>query len=280
MKKIITVILVLALMTTFVIPASAFNFDQRVSEELNEVSKVILELQDEFGVLQIVSEELPNGDVVLTQYLNGVVNDVAFIDNNGLEDDGLEDASDDFFSASSFLQDGNTPILRAGSAMLGTINYVALTGSGTVRYGLKVHCSESYPIQTTYVINGWVGSVVNLLSVLSSGLSIPTFVASSALSNILANAGINVVGGSITTALSTTVASLRTTYSYTVTDKANTSHQNTATSYRYDVNDQTYHTNGTYYDGYSPADWRSTAMGLWFHNMLFAYSNFSIESWQ
>jgi hypothetical protein len=273
MKKIISIVLVAAIMATFVVPASAF--EKRITGGIEDVGggNIILELQDELGLLQIVSNELPNGDIVLVQYLNGVVTDEILID------DSESDVA--YTTYSNLTNDDLQPILMAGSAMLGTINYVALTGgTGTVHYGLKVHCSESYPVQSTYTINGWTGTVVSLIAILVSGLSVPTFVASAVVNSIIAAAGITVIGGAITAALSTTVAALKTTYSYTVIDKANSSHTNSATSYRYDVNDQQYYTGATYYDGYSPANWGTTAMGLWFHNMLFAYSNFSIESWQ
>ena len=62
-------------------------------------------------------------------------------------------------------------------------------------------------------------------------------------------------------------------YTWTLTDTINTSHKKTVYGYSYYITDVKSAVQGqTYYEGYTPNDWGTTALATWFHNEMFSYS--------
>lgn len=163
-------------------------------------------------------------------------------------------------------------------ATLGTIRYRAALDTGPIYYGLR--CSyTSTNSNTTYTINNYVGTLVDLVSILVSATNIVASIGTTVIRRICISAGITIMGGWIKSALSTTVSSAKTDYTWTLVDTTDSGHTKNVYGAKYYITDSNYHTGETYYEGYVPDDWGTQALAVWFHNEMFTYSAWGVEGW-
>lgn len=167
---------------------------------------------------------------------------------------------------------------RATTVNKGTINFRAIVSTGYTYYGLK--CSYSYSSgNSTYTIKSFAGKLVDLVSLVVSAISLPSSIASTALKKICVSAGISIVGGALSSALTTTMACRKTSYIWTLTDTTNSSHTGKMYGYKYYITDSEYNTGNTYSDGWTPDEWKTSGLASSFHDHMFSYSAWDVVSW-
>jgi len=292
LKKVISLVLVFAMVFTFSVPASAAGFTG------SRDTGTLIEIKDDSGgVVRVDYETKANGDQVFTQYLNNVMTDRNVI--KAVTPDIVyktvynETASSSALNASKaketqlnikdYISVQNNPSRAfsaySGSTTLGTINYRTLVYEGTLRYGLRVSYTENTSGPTTYTIKSFAGKLVDLISIVVGAINLPKALTATFLKRLLVSAGITVAGGFLSNALSTTVACDKTTYNMKLVDTTYSGHTKTVYGYKYYVPDTDSYTGETYYEGYVPQDWGTQALGVWLHNEMFAYSTFDIVSW-
>lgn len=162
---------------------------------------------------------------------------------------------------------------------MGTINYRALLDSGYISYGIK--CSYSYKVgDSKYTINSFAGKVIDLVTILVSAIALPEAIAAIYIGRLCAAAGIAATGGIIHSAISTTVACDRTTYTWTLINTTNSSHKVTEKGYKYDVTDEDYKTDEVFYEGPVPKDWKKQSLAVCFHESMFSYPAWEVTGWK
>ena len=243
----------------------------------------------DMGDTQIEYYETSSGDRIFLQYVNGVLTqkntlihgkvDIVereFFDSNGRSQTSMKDIINPSDYITATLEE---EILQpAPRASLGTINYRAIIDTGYTYYGLR--CSYTTTNQnSTYTIRSYVGTVVDLVSILVSATNLAASIGSTVIKRICVSAGIAITGGVIKSALSTTVACVKSTYKWTLVDTTLSAHSKNVYGYKYHVTDSNYHTGDNYYEGYQPSDWRTQALAVWFHNEMFAYSVWDVVGW-
>lgn len=231
--------------------------------------------------------ESTDGSIVLRQYLNNVL-----IQRNTLNPDTPDVIIREFFNTRSGLcvasdtisvtDYGTISVQRsvaqptATTATMGTINYRALVGSSVIDYGLDCSYVTRTIGNTTYTINGFLGAVVDLVSLLVGGLNVRKKVITEYVTELLKGLGITVISGIVQSIVSDTVSCVELDYIWTLTDTTLASHTKTVYGYRYYITDVKSAVQGQYYfDGYIPRDWGTQELAVWFHGEMFAY-----DSWQ
>ena len=164
----------------------------------------------------------------------------------------------------------------------GIIYYRALYNSSYVYYAAECTHTVAPEGPTSQTFNNYVGSLVNLVSILVSCFVIPELVAENAIHNILANLGITVAGGMLTSALSTTVTCMIYYYTWTLEDTEDSSNIAYLTGTKYDIIDTRSSLQGTsQYEGYVPeVDWRTVSFAGAVHSELFDYLMWEILRWE
>ena len=245
-----------------------------------------------FGDTTIDSYENPNGDIVLLQYVDGVLTQRNTVKANS--DEIIEEVFKDgaiqttSFFASDYVTTSETPVqlLSAASSSVtptcGVINYRALYGSSYVYYAAEC----TYTIDTdgprTKTFNNYVGTLVSLVSIFVSVFLIPEAIAQNALQNLLANAGITVAGGVLTSAFTASVTCMIYNYTWTLRDTEDSSNIAYLSGAQYDIIDTGSSLQGTtQYEGYIPEfDWGTISFAGAVHSELFDYLMWEIVSWE
>lgn len=232
-----------------------------------------------------------SGNIILMQYLNGKL-----IQRNTVFADNPEIIKREFFSnttarkASSDTINVNDygvltkPAVEAKAVsprtLAGTIKYRALIDSGYVYYGLKCNYTTKLIGPTTYQVNKFEGALVDLAASIAGALDIPLPVVTEFVGNLVTGAGISIVAGIVKPFFSDTVSCDKTKYTWTLTDTTTTGHTKTVYGYKYLITDVYSHAKGkSYYEDYTPSDWGTQALAIWFHNEMFSYSAWSVVGW-
>jgi len=164
--------------------------------------------------------------------------------------------------------------------LAGTINYRAIIDTGYVYYGLRCTYDANVIGPTTYTINGYVGTVVDLVSIIAGAFTIPIPIVGPYVAALISGLGITVVSGVIESALSDTVSCIETDYTWTLTDTTDSYHSKNVTGAKYYITDtKSAAKDKTYYEGYTPNDWGTQAMAVWFHNEMFGYTAWEVVNW-
>lgn len=164
--------------------------------------------------------------------------------------------------------------------LAGTINYRALNDTGYVYYGLRCNY-ETKPIgNTTYTIDNYTGKVIDLVSIIAAAFTIPIPYVSQYVAALIDGLGIAIVSGVIKTAITDTVSCMETDYTWTLTDTKDSKHSKNVTGAKYFITDvKSAAKDKTYYEGYTPNDWKTQAMAVWFHNEMFSYTTWEVVNW-
>ena len=69
-------------------------------------------------------------------------------------------------------------------------------------------------------------------------------------------------------------------YTWTLTDTKDSKHSKNVTGAKYFITDvKSAAKDKTYYEGYTPNDWKTQAMAVWFHNEMFSYTTWEVVNW-
>lgn len=150
---------------------------------------------------------------------------------------------------------------------------------GEMKYPcLMVDLKEKLPYISTYTVNNWTGPVVDLVSILvSAGIGVADAV-SGFLPNFLATLGVTVVSGVIKSALTTTVASEKTDYTWQIYDSVYNA-KSYVTGQRNIISDSGNHYGEVYYDGVTPNAWGSNQMAAIFYDRIYSYTSSYVNDW-
>lgn len=230
--------------------------------------------------------ETSEGDRVFLQYVNGVLTQKnvlpynrdnvvlrEFYTNTIIKTDILK--IDEYITTSEVKQQ---EYATNATVSKGTIKYSTILDTGKYNYGIK--CTYTTKDDTTtYTINKFKGALVDLVALVVGATKLVQKFATPFIKAVLVAAGISIVAGVIKSALTTTISCDRRVYKWKLVDTKNTSHSKYVYGYRYKANDSKYDCNDTFYEGYLPSDWKTSALAIEFHNELFTYSVFTAEGW-
>ncbi len=243
------------------------------------------------GETLVKGYEDSSGNMVFTQYVKGKLvqrntispNNTQIIRREFFDNTTHRTASSDAININDYgVLRKSTAIIQGASArtLAGTINYRAAIDTGYVYYGLRCNYNTKEVGATTYTINGFVGKLVDLVSIVAGAIDIPIAIANPYIKALLSGLGITVVGGLIESAFSDTVSCNQTDYTWTLTDTKDSSHSKNVYGSKYYITDtKSAAANKTYYDGYTPKNWGTSEMAVWFHNEMYSYSMWEVVSW-
>lgn len=252
---------------------------------------------------RIDSYEDDLGNTILEQYVNGKLtqrNTVKYgyssiereffeSSQSNLDSDMYSDYHKDTINVDDYLTlettngidgvDNLKEQMEVAQRTLGTIKYRTVTNSGPMFYGIR--CSYNTSIySSTYTINNYLGTVVDLISLLVAAISIPKLIISQYVTTLLFGLGIYVVGGAIKQAVSDTVSARVTEYKWNLVDTTNSAHRKNVSGFKYFITDKKSKAkNKIYYEGYLPKEWKTQALAVWFHNEMFSYSVWDVVGW-
>lgn len=226
-----------------------------------------------------------SGNIILMQYLNGKL-----IQRNTVFADNPEIIKREFFSnttarkaSSDTININDYGVLTkptvetqavSPQTLAGTINYRALIDSGYVYYGLRCTYTTKLIGPTTYTIRNYIGPLIDLVAIFAGAfVEIPSTLLPEIVNKLVTGAGITIASGALSAAFSDTVSCNKSSYTWTLTDTTTTGHTKTVYGYKYLITDVYSHAKGkSYYEDYTPLDWGTQALAIWFHNEMFSYS--------
>lgn len=275
-KRIIAIILICVMLFSLYIPVYA--------KEENIIENSIVELLS-MDDTKICYYETIEGDRVFLQYVDGILTQKNTLPHGNAGTIIRETISStgkveiDAISSSDYINKNEVAASLATKATsTGVINYRAAIDTGYVYYGLRCTCEQDIK-NSTYTIRSYIGSLVDLVTILVSSTNLVASIGTTVIKRICVSAGISIVGGMLTDALSTTVSCKRTDYKWTLVDTSSVGHTKTVYGYKYYVADSEYYTGNTYYEGYVPKDWGVQALAVGFHNEMFTYAYWDVVSW-
>lgn len=250
----------------------------------------VLTIYDD-GETVVKGYEDSTGNMVFTQYVKGDL-----VQRNTISSNNPEIIRREFFGSATTrgvskdtININEYGVLNKSTAKLqsvsprtlaGTINYRAAIDTGYVYYGLRCNYDTEVIGPTTYTINSYVGTVVDLVAIIAGALTIPIPYVSQFVGALLNGLGIAVIGGVINSAFSDTVSCIETDYTWTLTDTTDSYHSKNVIGAKYYITDtKSAAKDKTYYEGYTPNDWGTQAMAVWFHNEMFTYSVWEVVNW-
>lgn len=279
MRKAICLILSIVLIFSLTLPAFASSV----------TSPTVVNIYDD-GITKVDGYATESGDMIFRQYINNqlVQRNTIYAGNNEIIyrefiNSSRSSPTTDSISIYDYgtVAHETNGIQTATIRVAGTINYRAIIDTGYTYYGLYCIYDETQLGSTTYTINGYVGTVVDLVSIIAGAFTIPIPVVGKYVAALITGLGVTVISGYIEDRLSDTVSCIETDYEWTLTDTTYSGHSKNVYGSKYYITDVKSAAVGkTYYEGYTPNDWRTQALAVWFHNEMFAYSAWDVVSWQ
>lgn len=277
----IAFLLVLSIIVAIPLNAQATELSSDMSGES------ILMVSDNVVITAVENE---NGDTILCEYTDGILTQRNTVISNqeGVVKQEYFNATGDadcinYLNVNScgVIQEssGVSSYVTSGYTPFGAIQYRVVANETLTYKTMTVNLHVSNPITTTYTIKSWVGKVIDLVAILvSAGLG-ASGILSTFISNLLACLGIEVVAGAISSALSTTVASIKRTYTWQVYDSSLkiesfiTGEENNIVDYG------SSHYGEIYYDGVTIEDWGTNYMAAIFYDTTYAYTSWYVNRW-
>lgn len=278
----------LLLSTNFCLSAMAVVPPEDSAPGMGDITNQNLYIFWDDGETKVVGYEEANGDKVFLQYVNGSLeqrNVLYAADNNtiyrtyyGRKETTSAICVEDYITVVHSKPEAQ---VVAATTTAGTINYrTPGYEEAYIYYGLVCSYQTIDRGNTTYTINGFLGTVVDLVALAVSALNISLGIASGYINNLLVGLAITVVAGVIKEAVTDTVSCTQKDYIWTLRDKNNSSHSKSVTSSRYYITDYKAAVKSQYYyDGYAPVHWREQELAVSFHNEMFTYTVWEVYSW-
>lgn len=245
------------------------------------------------GETKVSSYEDENGNIFLFQYINDQLvqmNEInpsnseiisrQFLESNentayNIINDEIN--IDDFGVSVSRLARANA---YEGNFLAGTINYRGIIDTGYVYYSLKCSFDIDITDSTTYTINSYYGSLVNLISIFIAAFNLPSAIAAHYVGRLLVGLGIGIVAGHVTSAVSATVSCYKVEYAWTLTNTSDAGHSKQVYGYKYHITDEESNLEGnSYYESPTPQDWETQELAILFHDQMFSYPAWEVVSW-
>lgn len=283
MKKLIAAILAVCLVSALSVGAVASNIsgNQNINIFYNSDGVKVDGFED------------ASGNTILRQYENGVLvqrNTIRPNNKNIIEREFFDSGAarsevetrTDTIQVSDYITIQEQPgiALAAAKTLAGTIKYRALIDTGYINYGLKCSYSTVNAGSTTYTINGFAGTVVDLVSLLVGALTVPFVIISGYVTALLYGLALSVVDGAIKGVVTDTVSAQATEYSWTLQNTTSTGHSKNVSGAKYYITDtKSAAKNKTYYEGYVPQDWGDQSLAVGFHGEMFGYSTWNVVGW-
>lgn len=282
LKMTVPILCFIALLFSMIMPAVAAEMPNSIQRDGEDLV---------FGEYRITFDIAENGDTIICEYKNE-----RLAQKNTVPSDTQGVAIREFYGNSPTQAISTDQIyaedygITASRSVQPMSDYSSYSPYGIIVYKVVLDTETIYPRQgvklaekydtTTYKIKSYVGRVVDLVTLLvSSGIAVSS-ITTGFVGNLLIAAGIKVVGDSITSALSTTVACERTSYSwylYNVYDSNHYKYYDAGAMYR--ITDTVYHTGEVYYEGVTPKDWGTTYMANIFYAQMFAGDAWCVHQW-
>lgn len=235
-----------------------------------------------------------DGTMFLLQYVNNVLDQVniTYADSPDTIERHHFDASGNEVSVSVICPNDYITVSHTTTtqpyglgyySIFGKINYSATLDTGTINYTQAVYLITEPEYQTEYTTNRYLGPVVDLINAIISVVEIPIACLNKFFSDLEDNKIISVLSGKIIEALSMTLASLCTEYTWKIYDEDFPSNVSYYSGAKYVVNSQTKdgkYYGDTYYEGIAPVHWGTATMSTVFHNLTYGYTVWGVSSWQ
>lgn len=221
--------------------------------------------------IKIESTDNGNGITVLNQYNNNkLIESVEVTKGSTILKVTDKNGSITNVDANDYLKSvGNTNLTTntvstaslTNSVKLGRINY-SFDPYTSVKHSVDVEYVSHTPRTTTYTVNSYTGTVVSLVAAIISVCILPAAAVTGYIIGICASFGLNILGGVIQSALSTTLAATSTGYTQRWTDLNNMAHYSDFDATVYVIIDSNHRYSGnTYTEGELPWNWQTVSYG-------------------
>lgn len=245
------------------------------------------------GETKVSSYEDENGNIILSQYIDGKLVQVNEINPSNPRVISRQFYGSGQSTANSAIHDEiniddfgtlATHAARAkeyvGHFSAGTINYRGIIDTGYVYYSLR--CSfDLYTFDSsTYTVNSYYGSLINLISIFIAAFNLPQAIAAHYVGRLLVGLGIGIAAGHVTSAVSATVSCSKVEYAWTITNTSDAGNSKQVYGYKYHITDDESNLEGnTYYESPTPQDWETQELAILFHDQMFSYPAWEVISW-
>lgn len=298
MKKLVSIILCLALIFSFAAPTFAAdnnweNVDDSGILMTNEIGSTETVFYSD-GDVQLTSHVTSDGKIVLREYRDGVLaqrNTIYQGNNTFYEKEMFGQARirsiervyvSEYITTEMVATPQSMQRASTSSTLSGSIFYKAITTYDTIYYTARCSCTGAVLGQTTHTVNSYMGTVIDLASIIITTLALPAIFSKSVetlVLSVLADLGVNTIEGRIKTPFTDTFSCIETDYTWNIYDSEIGEVKN-LTGAKYYINDVRSSLNGsTDYSGYTPNDWMSSKLSAIVHNSLYGYTNWVVQGW-
>lgn len=282
MKRILCALLCVVLLLSMMVPAHAAS----------DANAAFVTIYDD-GETQVLGYEDDMGNIELVQYTQGalVQKNIIYGDNPDVihrycyDNGNARNVAYDTISVSDYgavtFEPCNIQLRKLEKS--GTIYYRTpddTQANGYYEYGIRCVCNSSVYGSTTYKINGFLGTVVDLVALLVGALEVPITIINAFVTELLKALKITVVSGEIKKKVTSTVSCIRTNYTWNLTSIKDSTHSRTVYGAGYYITEEDHVQQGkTYYEGYVPNQWGTTYISTWFHETMFSYFVWELVGW-
>ncbi|HOR85798.1 MAG TPA: hypothetical protein PLL98_04850 [Bacillota bacterium] len=237
---------------------------------------------DDSGTNVIIKEiNKGNGVKVLRQYNNGkLVGEVEITKGSTKlrvkEENGKLKVED----AGSILTKANidSRSYAASYTLLGRINY-GVDPNDYKKHSIRLKYMTT-PEVSVYKVNAYKGLIVTLVAAIISVIAVPASIMTDTIKAICVAYGISVISGKIMDKLTVPLSAKIDNYSFRCTDTINSNHYIDVTGKKvYIIDDNKKYKGNTYYEGFIPKDWKTTAFGKSLYLRMFGVVGFSPVSY-
>lgn len=273
--------LILVVLIVFAYPVNAYASEVQAQEY--QFDCVIT-----LGDVMIGSYENELGDSFIYEFINGELtqrntilhNQPGVVYRDYFDQDGSVRMASTMYASdygiSRKTKEITTFAMNAYSSF-GEIQYRVVGYEGYEYYTQVVRLSQSTR-EDDYTLDSWKGTVVDLIGILVSAGIGAAGVVTGYVNNLLLATGVYVVGGVIKDAITTTVVSRKTEFTWQLMD---TVFENEAyvSGSKHVITESGDNYGEVYYNGITPRDWGTMFMANSFYNVSYAFSNWTVNKW-
>lgn len=273
--------LILVVLIVFAYPVNAYASEVQAQEY--QFDCVIT-----LGDVMIGSYENELGDSFIYEFINGELtqrntilhNQPGVVYRDYFDQDGSVRMASTMYASdygiSRKTKEITTFAMNAYSSF-GEIQYRVVGYEGYEYYTQVVRLSQSTR-EDDYTLDSWKGTVVDLIGILVSAGIGAAGVVTGYVNNLLLATGVYVVGGVIKDAITTTVVSRKTEFTWQLMD---TVFENDAyvSGSKHVITESGDNYGEVYYNGITPRDWGTMFMANSFYNVSYAFSNWTVNKW-
>ena len=273
--------LILVVLIVFAYPVNAYASEVQAQEY--QFDCVIT-----LGDVMIGSYENELGDSFIYEFINGELtqrntilhNQPGVVYRDYFDQDGSVRMASTMYASdygiSRKTKEITTFAMNAYSSF-GEIQYRVVGYEGYEYYTQVVRLSQSTR-EDDYTLDSWKGTVVDLIGILVSAGIGAAGVVTGYVNNLLLATGVYVVGGVIKDAITTTVVSRKTEFTWQLMDTVFENDTYVSGS-KHVITESGDNYGEVYYNGITPRDWGTMFMANSFYNVSYAFSNWTVNKW-